>query len=97
VSRPVCVISGHRALSNRAAVDFLKREYRNLSTTVASLERFCLVLRMNASDTYGHKATELVADVTDAAFAPHQTPSVRRGELVPECGSGWAGTRRTGR
>ena len=75
-SRPVIVISGHRSLNNRAAIHFLIREYRKLSKTVASLEQFCLVLRTNASATYGHHATELLADVTTAAFAPYQTPSV---------------------
>jgi hypothetical protein len=74
-SRPVIVISGHRALNNRAAIHFLIREYRNLSRTLASLERFCLVLRVNNSGTYGHEATELIADVTDAAFAPHLAAS----------------------
>jgi hypothetical protein len=78
-SRPVFVICGHRSIDNRAAILFLTREYRNLSKSVGSLDRFCLVLRVNASDTYGHQATELVADVTAVAFAPHHTPPVTTG------------------
>lgn len=74
-SRSVILISGHRSINNRAAIHFLTREYRNLSKSVASIEQFCLVLRIDASDTYGHQATELVADVTTAAFTPHQASS----------------------
>lgn len=79
-SRPVFVISGQRALANRAAIHFLKREYRNLSSTVTSIERFCLILRVNASETYGHQGTELVADVTVAAFAPHRRSAATTGK-----------------
>lgn len=71
-SRPVFVIAGQRAIGNRAAIHFLKREYHNLSKVVDSLDRFCLILRVDSSDTYGYEATDLVADVTAAAFAPHQ-------------------------
>ena len=78
-SRPVILISGHRSLNNWAAIHFLIREHRNLSKAVASPERFCLVLRMNASATYGHQATELVADVTTAAFTPHQASPATAG------------------
>lgn len=75
-SRPVFLIIGQTDLGNRAAVDFLKREYRELAGRLPSLERFCLVIAVRSIATYGHQATELAADVTDTAFQP-TTPSNR--------------------
>jgi hypothetical protein len=78
-SRPVIVIAGHRALDNQAVIHFLMREYRTLSKIVDSLDRFCLILRVNSSDTYGFQATELAADVTAAAFTAHRQAPVATG------------------
>lgn len=78
-SRPVVLIWGHRAIDNRAAIYFLQREYRSLSKHIDSLDRFCIVLRVNSSSTYGYQAAEFVADVTNAAFADHRRPSVAMG------------------
>jgi hypothetical protein len=89
-SRPVILISGQTAITNRAAIGFLKREYRGLAKTLASTDRFCVVIRARSIGTYGHQAAELAADVTSAAFAgytpgtssarpsdPSQDPGVR--------------------
>lgn len=57
-----------RFIDNRAALRLLEREYRMLLKVVDSLDRFCLILRINSSDTYGHEASELLSDVTAAAF-----------------------------
>jgi hypothetical protein len=67
-SRPVIVIFGQRSIDNQAAIHFLTREYRSLANTVASADQFCLIVRVASSDTYGYQATELIADVTVAAF-----------------------------
>lgn len=67
-SRPVILISGDRSIANIAAILYLKREYVNVSKKIESLEKYCFVLRVNASDTYGYDATEFVADVTRTAF-----------------------------
>jgi hypothetical protein len=69
-ARPVFVISGQTALSNRAAVYFLKREYISLGKTLESIDRFCIVIRVAAVGTYGYQATELAADLSATAFRP---------------------------
>jgi hypothetical protein len=67
-SRPLFLICGQSAVTNWAAVYFLNREYRRLPKTLASQERFCLVLRVTSPTIYGHTMVELEADVTAAAF-----------------------------
>ncbi|MFI0368564.1 hypothetical protein ACH35V_11820 [Actinomadura sp. 1N219] len=69
-SRPVFLISGQTALSNRAAVHFLKRRHRDLAESLESAERFCLIIRADDIETYGHEAATLERDVTHAAFVP---------------------------
>jgi len=66
---PVILICGQTALSNRAAVSYLKREHRALARTLPDLRRFALMLRVTASDAFGHEAAALAADVTGPAFA----------------------------
>jgi hypothetical protein len=75
-SSPVIVIYGQRAIDNRAAIHFLKREYRKLAKAVDSVDRFCLIIRVISADTYGYQAAELAADVTDAAFTVPRRTSV---------------------
>ncbi len=75
-SCPVIVIYGQRSIDNRAAIHFLKREYRKLSRAIDSLDRFCLIIQVTLADTYGYQAAELAADVTDAAFTAHRQSSV---------------------
>jgi hypothetical protein len=73
-ARPVILICGQTALSNRAAVSFLRREHRALARTLPDLRRFALMLQVTASDAFGHEAAALAADVTGAAFAPALRP-----------------------
>jgi hypothetical protein len=68
-TRPVILICGQTALSNRAAVSYLKREHRALARTLPDLRRFALMLQVTASDAFGHEAAALEADVTGSAFA----------------------------
>jgi hypothetical protein len=67
-SRPVMVICGQTAITNRAAVGFLKREYGNLSKVLASIDRFCIMVRVPATGTYGHEAAELASDISEVAL-----------------------------
>jgi hypothetical protein len=74
-SRPVIIICGQTAIANRAAVHYLKREYRKLSPVLRSLDRFCIIVRAAAIGTYGYQASELASDVSEAAFLPPLRPS----------------------
>jgi hypothetical protein len=67
-TQPVLMIVGQSSVANHAAVYFLRRNYRDLSRSVASLDRFCLVLRADSTDTYGYQSVQLVADLSEAAF-----------------------------
>jgi hypothetical protein len=73
-TRPVILICGQTALSNRAAVAFLTREHRALARGAVDVRRFAVMLRVSASGTYGHEAAELETDVTGAAFGPVLRP-----------------------
>ncbi len=74
-SRPVIVISGQTAIANRGAVHFLSREYRALSKILPSTDRFCVVVRVPASSSYGHQAAGLARDVSSVAFVPDRQPA----------------------
>lgn len=69
--RPTIVICGQTSITNRAAVHVLSRDFRQIIKTVASTDRFCIVIRIDASSTHGHQAASLERDVTDLAFAVH--------------------------
>jgi hypothetical protein len=73
-TRPVILICGQSAIANRAAVHLLTRDYPRLGRTLASRDRFCLVLRVSSPDVYGHEMVEVAADVSDTAFAPASSP-----------------------
>ncbi|MCM3883462.1 hypothetical protein [Frankia sp. R82] len=67
-TRPVILICGQTAIANRAAVHLLKRDYRELTETLQSVDRFCLVLRVESTAVYGHEAVNVERDVTELAF-----------------------------
>lgn len=69
-ARPVFLISGQTALSNRGAVHFLKRGYPSLFKSLESVDRFCIVVRVAATGTYGYQAADLAADLSATAFRP---------------------------
>ena len=66
--QPVLMIMGQSAIANRAAVHLLKRDYKRLAKEIESLDRFCLMLRVDAADTYGYQAVEVAADLSAVAF-----------------------------
>ncbi len=65
---PVILISGQTAVTNRAAINYLKREYREVARAVVSADRFCIIIRVAATDTYGYEAASLERDVSATAF-----------------------------
>ncbi|MEZ0069311.1 hypothetical protein ABIA32_005355 [Streptacidiphilus sp. MAP12-20] len=67
-AQPVLMIMGQSAIANRAAVHLLKRDYKRLSKEIQSLNRFCLMLRVDAADTYGYQAVEVAIDLSAVAF-----------------------------
>jgi hypothetical protein len=77
-SRPVIIICGQSSITNRAAIHFLKREYRGLAKSLASIEQFCIMIRVAAIGAYGYQAAELAADVSATAFARHRQPAVQQ-------------------
>ncbi|MGX2995768.1 hypothetical protein JNUCC64_16015 [Streptomyces sp. JNUCC 64] len=65
---PVFVVAGQSSLGNLAATHFLRREYGRVARELASLERFCLLVRVSGIATYAHHRAELARDVTADAF-----------------------------
>jgi hypothetical protein len=72
---PIILIFGQMSIDNRAAINFLKRDYKALSKMVESINKFCLIIKITSSDTYGFQAAELAADVTSAAFLAPKRPA----------------------
>ncbi|WP_206614290.1 hypothetical protein [Streptomyces sp. E1N211] len=68
--RPVILVCGQTALTNHAALYFLRRSYGRIADTVASTDRFCLLLKVPSIRTYGHQGVVLDRDLTDVAFTP---------------------------
>lgn len=66
---PVFLICGQTPKANRAGVSFLRRNYADLTRSLASVDQFCLIIGISDVHVYGHELVDLVADVTDAAFA----------------------------
>ncbi|WP_131738584.1 hypothetical protein [Actinomadura roseirufa] len=67
-SRPIFVVCGHTSIANRAAVHFMTHRYQELARALESAERFCVVIKLDAIETYGYEAASLERDVTLAAF-----------------------------
>lgn len=67
-TRPVFLVCGQTSLANHAAVHLLKRAHTELGRAVASVDRFCLVIRVSSIATYGHQRAVLARDVSVAAF-----------------------------
>jgi hypothetical protein len=70
-TRPVIIICGQTGITNRAAMHFLKCEYREVAKTVTSTDQFCIIIRVASPGTYGYQAASLERDVSAAAFAGH--------------------------
>ncbi|MDN3029694.1 hypothetical protein [Streptomyces sp. S.PB5] len=68
-TRPVVLICGQSSLANQAAVHYLKRNYREVAKRLASLDRFCVVIKVTDISTYGFHRATFERDVTREAFA----------------------------
>ena len=68
--KPVFVLAGQTAPTNLAAARYLDRHHRDLFRPFRDDRPFCLVLRIVEPAAYGIDFTELVADVSAAAFRP---------------------------
>jgi hypothetical protein len=77
--QPIWLICGQTAITNRAAVHFVKRHYVTLRGSLASIDRFALVVRVTSPGVYGHTMVELDTDITAEAFtlsaAPRRRPA----------------------
>ncbi|MEV3870097.1 hypothetical protein [Streptomyces sp. NPDC049906] len=66
--RPVFLVAGQTSTTNLAAIHLLRRDHEEIAGGLASLERFCLVVRVSGISTYAFHRAEVVRDVTGAAF-----------------------------
>jgi hypothetical protein len=71
---PVFLIGGLSAGSNLAGARHLAARHRELARQYGADRPFALVLRIVEPAAYGTDFTELVADVTDVAFASRPQP-----------------------
>jgi hypothetical protein len=67
-TRPVFLVCGQSSLANQAAIHFLKRHHRDVARSLASVDRFCLLIKVSDTGTYGFQAAALEQDVTAEAF-----------------------------
>lgn len=67
-TRPVILICGQSAITNHAAIYFLSHSYHEISKLVVNIDRFCLIVRVDAIGTYGFRGGFLARDVSVVAF-----------------------------
>jgi hypothetical protein len=67
--RPLFLICGQTAITNRAAASYLRDNYQKISSAHGITGRWCIVLRVVAPPVYGHQMTELAADASASAFS----------------------------
>lgn len=66
---PLFLICGQTAITNRAAVSYLRDNYRKISPVHGTGNRWCIIICVLTSSVYGHQMTEVVADATTSAFS----------------------------
>lgn len=67
-SNPTFLISGQTSLSNRAALYYLIKNYKELHKKYSSSRQFCLILKISNFREYGYETVKLVDDVTNLTF-----------------------------
>jgi hypothetical protein len=72
--KPAFVICGQTSIANRAAARYLDAEYQRLRSRYG-VRRFCVLLRVIESESYGPSVVELVRDITAEAFTPRPAES----------------------
>ena len=78
--KPAFVICGQTSIANRAAARYLGAQFPRLKRAHGLRGRFCVLLRVIESESYGPSVVELVRDVTTAAFTPR--PAEDRGSAA---------------
>ncbi|MBC3993886.1 hypothetical protein H8N00_34445 [Streptomyces sp. AC563] len=66
--RPIILVCGQSAVANQAAIHFLRREYAQVAARLATVERYCVLIKVSGITTYDYHRAEFVGDVTGAAF-----------------------------
>ncbi|GAB3672330.1 hypothetical protein [Saccharopolyspora tripterygii] len=69
--KPAFVICGQTSIANRAAARYLDAQFHRLTRAHGLRGRFCVLLRVVESESYGPSVVELVRDVTTEAFTQH--------------------------
>lgn len=72
-SSPVILICGQTAVTNRAAIAFLKSQYREVAKIITSTESFCIIIQVAAISTYGYQGASFERDVSAAAVTSRQS------------------------
>lgn len=68
-SRPVILVCGQTAKSNRGAIYYLLQNYDDfLRKRYGNRKRFCLIIKLYSPLTYGFKSARLEKDLTNIAF-----------------------------
>ncbi|MGW9479919.1 hypothetical protein ACWGRK_17280 [Saccharomonospora azurea] len=67
--RPMFLVCGQTAITNRAAARYLATHYRALAKRHGLDGRFCLILEVVRPDAYGHRVVRERGDYTAVAFA----------------------------
>ncbi|MGY5100836.1 hypothetical protein [Streptomyces sp. 900105245] len=67
-SRPVVLVCGQSSVANQAAVHFLRREYAQVARSVASVDQYCLLVKVSHIDVYSFHRSVLERDVSAEAF-----------------------------
>lgn len=68
--KPAFLIRGQTSIANRAAARYVDVQHPRLMRKYGRRRRFCLLLRVVESESYGPSVVELVRDVTAEAFTP---------------------------
>ncbi|WP_041938793.1 MULTISPECIES: hypothetical protein [Frankia] len=68
-ARPLFLIAGQTGVTNLAAAHYLRCRFEELRRAYGADRRFCLVLRLDRPDVYGHESVHLASDITATAFA----------------------------
>jgi hypothetical protein len=67
-SRPVFLVCGQSSMANQAAIHYLKRNHREVAASLASTDRFCILIKISGIGTYGFEGATFERDATDEAF-----------------------------
>ncbi|OKJ81143.1 hypothetical protein AMK32_24685 [Streptomyces sp. CB01883] len=67
-SRPVVLVCGQSSVANQAAVHFLRREYAQVARSVASVDQYCLLVKVSHIEVYSFHRSVLERDVSAEAF-----------------------------